>query len=184
MGGFPNRASLVPVVLVVAILGTVAATALGPATGTVSAAASCQYGTCTSSGPGLLTYGVAAIVALLILLIAAALIYYRRRGGTRPPPSAGAGGGAVAAWEGPAGPEAPAPGQVPPTYLEGPGHSSVVAGAAVDGGAAGAEAEPADIDSLIGELDRISGEILKRGPGKKGPPAGDSSDSDSAPTDS
>ncbi|HEV8050010.1 MAG TPA: hypothetical protein VGP88_05405 [Thermoplasmata archaeon] len=179
-----ERSRLVPFALALAILGTVVAGALGPATGTVAAASSCQYGTCTSTGPGLLTYGVAAIVALIILLIAAALIYYRRRGGSQPPPSSGAGG--VAAWEGPGGPESPAPGEVTPEYIEGPGDTAVaagVAGAAV-GGAVAAEAEPADIDSLMGELDRISGEILKRGPGKKGPGTAGGGDADSAPADS
>jgi hypothetical protein len=184
MGRFPNRATLVPFALAAAILATVVAAALGPATGTVAAAASCQYGTCTMSGPGLLTYGVAAIVALIILLIAAALIYYRRRGGGRAPPSSG--GGAVTAWDGPGGPESPAPGEATPSYLEGPTDTGVeaAAGGAAVGAAAGAaaEGEPADIDSLMGELDRISGEILKRGPGKKGPPPS-GGDADIAPSD-
>jgi hypothetical protein len=186
MAKLPNRTTLVPFALALAILATVVAGALGPASGTVSAASSCQYGTCTSSGPGLLTYGVAAIVALIILLIAAALIYYRRRGGGRAPPAAA--GGAVAAWEGPTGPESPAPGEVTPSYMEGPDDRGYEEGAAPAAGAAtgaaAAEAEPADIDSLMGELDRISGEILKRGPGKKGPPTGGAGGGDSAPADS
>jgi hypothetical protein len=179
-----DRASLVPYAFALAILGLVVAAALGPATGTVAAAATCQYGTCASNGPGLLTYGVGAIVALIILLIAAAIIYQRRRGGGSIPPAAG--GGAVAAWSGPTGPESPAPAEAPPPYIEGPEDAAVAIGAgAVAGGAvagaAAADAEPADIDSLMGELDRISGEILKRGPGKKGPPSGGGDAESSAP---
>jgi hypothetical protein len=181
MAKLPNRATLVPLAFSLAILAAVLAAALGPATGMVAASSSCQYGTCTSNGPGLLTYGVGAIVALIILLIAAAVIYQRRRGGGGSPPAAG--GGAVAAWSGTTGPESPAAGEAAP-YMEGP--EDVAAGAAVGAGAGAAaadasEAQPADIDSLMGELDKISGEILKRGPGKKGPPSGGAGDA--APAD-
>jgi hypothetical protein len=154
------------------MLAVILAAALGPATGTVSAAASCQYGTCGNSGPSALTWGLGALLAAVILLVALAFILQRRRG---PPPAAGAGG--VAAWSGTT-PESPAPAETPP-YVETPDDvgaglaGAEVAGAAGAGAAVGAAAaEPGDIDSLMGELDRISGEILKRGPGKKGPPGG------------
>jgi hypothetical protein len=54
------------------------------------------------------------------------------------------------------------------------GGGVAIAGAAAGGAAAGAAGEeaPGDIDSLMGELDRISGEILQRGPGKKPPTGG------------
>ena len=167
-----GRPSLVPVVLAVAMLAVVAAAALGPATGTVAAASSCQYGTCSSSTPSALTWGIGALLAAVILLVAVAVILQRRRGGS--PPSGG-----VAPWTG-AGPESPAAAETAP-YLETPDDIGTMpggaeaAGAGVAAGAAGAAAaEPGDIDSLMGELDRISGEILKRGPGKKGPPTGGS----------
>ncbi|MCI4325454.1 MAG: hypothetical protein L3K00_06205 [Thermoplasmata archaeon] len=164
-----GRPSAVPLVLALAMLAVVLAAALGPATGVVSASASCQYGTCPSSGPSALTWGLGALLAAVILIVAIAIILQRRRGG---PPSAGGGAG-VAAWSGTS-PESPAPAEAPP-YLETPDDVGAATGAAVAGGAAaGAAAEPGDIDSLMGELDRISGEILKRGPGKKGPPSGGS----------
>ncbi len=74
--------------------------------------------------------------------------------------------------------------------MEGPEDAVAAAGAGAavgaGAGAAAAEAEPADIDSLMGELDRISGEILKRGPGKKGPPSagGGGGDADAPAADS
>jgi hypothetical protein len=179
----PTRASVVPLAFAVAILSVILAAALGPATGTVQAASSCQYGTCTNNGPGLLTYGVGVLLAIIILLIAAAVIYQRRRGGGGGSPPA-SGGDAVAAWNGPpGGPQSP-PAAETPSYIEGPGDvaAGAAAGAAVGAGAA-AEAEPADIDSLMGELDRISGEILKRGPGKKGPGSPGDADPDVAPPD-
>lgn len=172
-----GRPTLVPIVLAGAMLAVVVAAALGPATGTVAAAANCQYGTCPSSGPSALTWGIGALLAAVILLVALAVILQRRRGGGSPP------SGSVTPWSGTA-PESPAPAEAPP-YLESPDDvGTTVAGGAAAGGASGAAAssEPADIDSLMGELDRISGEILKRGPGKKGPPSG-GSDADSSASD-
>jgi hypothetical protein len=162
-----GRPAIVPMLLALGMLAVVVAAALGPATGTVAASSSCQYGTCSSGSPSALTWGIGALLAAVILLIALAVILQRRRGGS--PPSGG-----VAPWTG-AGPESPAAAESAP-YLETPddvGTAAAGAGAAGAGAAAGAVAsEPGDIDSLMGELDRISGEILKRGPGKKGPPSG------------
>jgi hypothetical protein len=164
----PHRANVVPVVLAVAMIAVVAAAALGPATGTVSAASSCPYGTCSSSGPGLLTWAIGGLIALVILLIAAALIFQRRR---QKPPTSGVTGWDEPTSGGAGGPESPAPAESAP-YVETPDDIGTMGGGvAVAGGAAAAGSEaPGDIDSLMGELDRISGEILKRGPGKKGPP--------------
>ncbi|MCI4333333.1 MAG: hypothetical protein L3K01_06395 [Thermoplasmata archaeon] len=161
-----GRPPLVPVALAVAMLAVVLAAALGPATGTVAAAASCQYGTCPSSGPSALTWGIGALLAAVILIVALAVILQRRRGG---PPSSG---GSVTPWSGGAA-ESPAPAEAPP-YMENPDDVGVAAAGAGAAAGAAAGSEPGDIDSLMGELDRISGEILKRGPGKKGPPTGDS----------
>ena len=160
------------------MLATVAAAALGPATGTVSAANSCPYGTCTSSGPGALTWAIGGILAAIILLIAAAVIFQRRKA-NRPPP------GGLSGWNEPTPPggaESPAAAEAAP-YLESPEDVGTMGGgvAVAGGAAAGAGGEaPGDIDSLMGELDRISGEILKRGPGKKGPPT--TSDDESGPS--
>jgi hypothetical protein len=169
-----GRPSVVPILLALGMLAVVLAAALGPATGTVAASANCTYGTCPDNGPSALTWGLGALLAAVILIVALAIILQRRRG----PPPAAAGG--VAPWAGTP-PESPAPAEAPP-YMETPDD---VAAAAVVGGAAvgaAAAAEPGDIDSLMGELDRISGEILKRGPGKKGPPTG-GSEADEAAAD-
>jgi len=166
------------------MLAVVIAAGLFPNTGTVQAQSSCPYGGCTTSS-AIPTWELVSILVLIIAAaIAAALILLRRRR----PPSAPA---PVQPWtEGPsagAGPAAGAPGGAPPPYIETPedvGHppptvspaAGAAAGAAVAAPAA-AEGEP-DIDSLMAELDKISGEILKKPP-KKGagkstePPAQD-----------
>jgi hypothetical protein len=176
-----RRPSVGALALAVAMFSVVALAAFGPATGVVAASSSCTYGTCTDSGPGPLTYALGIILAAIILLIAAAVIFQRRRGSQ--PPSGG-----VAAWSGGATPpgasgpaESPAAGETAP-YMESAedvgtmgGGVAIAGGAAAAGAAAGAAASeeaPGDIDSLMGELDRISGEILQRGPGKKPPTGG------------
>ncbi|MGA7922403.1 MAG: hypothetical protein WCA77_00280, partial [Thermoplasmata archaeon] len=84
-----------------------------------------------------------------------------------------AGGAAVGAAAG----TGASPSPEPPAYVEGPedfsGPAPEVPAAAAAGGAAGtaagaaaAEGGEADIDSLMKELDRISTEILKKGPPK------------------
>jgi hypothetical protein len=76
--------------------------------------------------------------------------------------------------EAPSIPPAPAPAPVPPA----PAAAVPAAAAAASAPAAGEEAEP-DIDSLMAELEKISGEILKQKPKKRnGPPSsGDTDDS-------
>jgi len=159
---------IVPIALGIAMLAVVLAAGLFPNTGTVRADTSCPYGGCATTS----TIPTWELVSILVLIaagaIAAALFLMRRR---RPPPSA-----PVQAWQ-----EAPPAAGGAPAYLESPediGHTppsvapgtmavggAAVGGAAV-GGAAAAGAEP-DIDSLMAELDKISGEILKK-PSKKG----------------
>lgn len=156
------------------MLAVVVAAGLFPNAGTVRADTNCPYGGCSTSSALPLWELTSILVIIAAVAIAAALILLRRR---RPPttpvqawkqaPPAGAG----TAVEGPAGPTAP--------YIETPedvGHAPppvpatrVAAGAAVAAPAA-AEGEP-DIDSLMAELDRISGEILKK-PSKKGASTG------------
>jgi hypothetical protein len=147
------------------MLAVVLAAGLFPNTGTVRADTSCPYGGCTTTS----TIPTWELVSILVLIaagaIAAALFLMRRR---RPPP-----GAPVQAWqEGPSTAAAAAPayletpedvGHAPPSVS--PGVGPAIGGAAV-GGAAAAQAEP-DIDSLMAELDKISGEILKK-PSKKG----------------
>jgi hypothetical protein len=173
------------------MLAVVVAAGLSPNVGVVQAQTNGQYNQSPSSGLALWEYAAIAAVAIAALLALALLLMRRRR---RPPPAAPA--PPMQAWEGgPAGgaaapppppAAAPSPPPAPPAYLETPedvGHAppavpvskeaavaGAAAGAAGTGAAAGAAGEP-DIDSLMAELDKISGEILKRAPKKGTPPA-------------
>jgi hypothetical protein len=165
---------IVPAALGTAMLAILIAAALSPNTGAIPAQSNCQYN-CTASTPAFPWWIVAVVVAVVVVALVALLFVMR---GRRPPTS----GSSLQPWAGgpqpPAGASPPTPPAAAPAYLETAadiGHAppavSVGAGAAA-GGAAGAaagaatEGEP-DIDSLMAELDKISGEILKRAP-KKG----------------
>ena len=162
------------------MLAVVLAAGLFPNVGTVQAKTSCPYGVCpSSSSSGIPAWEIAAILIIIIAgVIAATLFLMRRR---RPPPATSVAGGTAGPAEG----AGPAGGAAAPPYLETAedvGHAppSVippgVVGAAGAAGAAGATAGAgagSDIDSLMAELDKISGEILKKPP-KKGPGAKDS----------
>jgi hypothetical protein len=153
------------------MLAVIVAAGLFPNTGTVRADAACPYGGCGTSSSLPTWELVSILVAIAAAAIAVALLVMNRR--RRPPP-----GGPVQAWQGappagaaPTGPAGPTPpyvetpedvGQAPPAVS--PGKAAAVAG--VVAAPAAAEAEP-DIDSLMAELDKISGEILKKPP-KKG----------------
>lgn len=164
---------IIPVALGVAMVGVIVAVALSPNTGAVPAQSSCQYNQCVG-GTGLPWWAFAAIVILILVALAAALILLRRRrtpprGGLKPAdipsgPTAGASGGATP------------PPSTRPAYLETPDDvggalpavtapavsGSVAATAAGAGAGAAAAGDEPDIDSLMAELDKISGEILKR----------------------
>jgi hypothetical protein len=160
---------VVPVALGVGMLVVILAAALAPNTGAIPAQSNCQYGACSSSTTPF-PYWIIGVIAVLVAAALIALLLFTRR--RRPPastapeawagPAAGAGAGAAAA------PPAP-PGGASAEYIETDtdvGQSLPPVGAAAAGGAAAgaaAEEEP-DIDSLMAELDKISGEILKRAP--------------------
>jgi hypothetical protein len=179
---------IAPVVLGVAMLAIVIAAAFTPNFGTVSAQSSTPYNQPASSPSGLSTYawlGIAAVIIIAALLLALFLMS-RRRG--RPTPPAGARG--AEPWEG--GAPSTGPGSSPaggppgpsPAYLETPEDvgsapppvSAPAAGAAAGAGAGAPKEEEADIDSLMAELDKISGEILKRAPKKGSEPPTDEAD--------
>jgi len=168
--------SIVPAVLGGGLLALLIAAALTPNTGLVAASSNCGvYNNCPASSPAFPWWVVAAVVLIVAAALIAALLLMRRR---RPPASAPP----MQAWKDT--PPVPPPGAAPPSgggaapYLETPedvGHAppdvaavgaAGAAGAGAGAAAAGAEGEP-DIDSLMAELDKISGEILKRPP-KKG----------------
>ena len=176
---------VVPLTLGAAMLAVVVAAALSPNLGAVPAQTNTQYTSQTSQG--LSTWVIAAIAGVVIVaaLALVLLLFMRRR---RPPPAAAPvqpweGGGAAPGGAPPAPPAPPPPPPAPPValpaYLETPedvGQAPppvpprpVVGAGAAGAAAAGAAAEEAepDIDSLMAELDKISGEILKRAP-KKG----------------
>jgi LPXTG-motif cell wall-anchored protein len=168
-------------------LGAVAAVvliALLPNTGLLVAQSAAQYGqSAPAAGAG--TPWLVVLAVLALIAIALAILLFRRRS-PRPPPepvesasvSPGTGGGP----SGPAAAEdtfgapdaaiASAAVAVPAgaAYLEGPDDVGASLPAAVPvtvpPAAGGAEGE-ADIDSLMKELDKISGEILKKGPADK-----------------
>lgn len=165
--------TVIPSTLAVAMLAVVISAALAPNTGAVPAQSSCQYGNCAQ--PQTISpyvYAAIGVVVVLAALLATLFLMRRRRGG-----------GAARFAEAPPPPPPPPPeGEVysegmeglppvQPEYMEPP--VEAVAGAEVlppAGPPPGAG--EADIDSLMDELDKISGEILKKGPAKKEPPTG------------
>ena len=168
---------VIPAVVGTLLLGVIVLAGLLPNTGTVQAQSSCPYGGCTTSA-AIPAWEIASILALLAaVVVAAALVVLRRRHTPRAGPPAAA--GALQPWqEGPPAGAAAAPSAAPVAaapYLEGPedvGHTPPTL-PPPSAGATGPAAAPAaaegggDIDSLMAELDRISGEILKKSP-KKG----------------
>jgi hypothetical protein len=185
---------LVPIALGAGMLGTVIAAGLAPTIGAVAAQSNCQYSQCPAGGSTPFPWWIVGVVLVVVILAAIlGVLLFRRRPPSSPsapeawepptgatgagpvppsaPPSAApiaavAGVGAVGAGAAAASPAAPPAAN----YVEGPEDVGqglpVVAGAAAAGAAAGAVAasqEP-DIDSLMAELDKISGEILKKAP--------------------
>lgn len=175
----PKNHPAIPVALSAGMVLIVVLAALLPNTGVVAAQSNCQYSSCTTTSGGgspIIWYAALGLL-LLVAAVLGALLYLRRRrggGGSGPvEPWTGTDAGATAA-------AAPASGEVEPplmpsetptvppgaggaAYLEGPedvGAAPVAPPVAAASPAAGGEA---DIDSLMQELDKISGEILKRG---------------------
>ena len=187
----PNkrRYRIVPALMGAFLLGTIVVGGIAANTGAIAASSNCgAYQQCPASSSPFPWWIVAVVVLIVAGALIAALVVMRRR---RPPPGSGA--EPMQPWEDQA--PAAAPGTPPPpgaatpaSYVETPedvgqappGTPSggippvgAATGAAMGGAAAaGAEGEP-DIDSLMAELDKISGEILKRTPKKPGD--GDSS---------
>lgn len=177
-----NQRSLVPLVLGIGMLIVLVAAALTPNTGALPAQTNCPYGVCPpSSNNNLLWEGVlGGLIVVAGALLAILLLRRRRRAqpaaGPVEPWEGGAGGAAVAAAPAAPGP-APPPGAA---YIEGPedvGQSIPVAPPAAPASPEGAEG---DIDSLMKELDKISGEILKRSGPKSPPEGGDEAGADKA----
>jgi hypothetical protein len=186
-----TRRRIVPVSLGIAMLAVVVVAALVPNAGAVPAASNCPYGNCPPSTTSFPAWEIASIGAIIVLgLLVGLFVLMRRR--RQPPPEGmaaegGAGGappsGAMHSGPSPSYPEegtasayveTPEDVASPPPDLAAP---VVGATGAAAGAGAAAESEP-DIDSLMAELDKISGEILKRTP-KKGSPAPTDDDPDS-----
>lgn len=179
-----NHRRAAPLLAGIALLAILVTAGLLPNTGALPASASCPYGNCSTTNTSPVPVWLYAVLALLLVVAGVLAIFLLRR--RRSPPSEGP----VAAWSGetgasagPTGPSGPTPEEgvaagapAGAAYLEGPediGHAPPVPPAP-----AAAKGEE-DIDSLMKELDKISGEILKRGPpGKKPdePPAASSDD--------
>ncbi|MCI4334295.1 MAG: hypothetical protein L3K04_01475 [Thermoplasmata archaeon] len=181
---------VLPGLLAAGMLAVLLTLALAPATGAVRADSSCQYGNCSSPSNGVPVWAWGAVGGLLflIILLMAVLVFRHRRRGSSPPSTAVPPDAGVAATMGPedGGPEAPYDAMGPagaaavpaaaPAYLETEDDvaapPTVMPSAAVPTPppAAGVGGEEPNIDSLMDELDRISGEILKKEPKGKGPP--------------
>jgi hypothetical protein len=173
-----DRSTVTSVVGLLVIAGVVLL-ALVPNTGAISASGTCTYGSCPATTPTtpLSWYILLAVLVVVALALGIVLLMRRRRPPTSP--------SSVEPWSGPtvaaAGAPAAAEGSMPtdggPTadYIETDSdvaqpHPEVPPGAAAGAAAAGAAEGGGDIDSLMQELDKISGEILQRGKPKT-PPA-------------
>jgi hypothetical protein len=183
-----------PSLLAVGMLVLLLVVALAPETGALPAQSDCQYGNCSTASNTTPLWAWAAVGLFLLLLaalVAILLVRHRRRGGggasSQPPPEAtfspqvgtppappegsAVPAAAVAAPAGVAAAAAPAyletedDVSAPPTVMPAAAPAPAPAAAAPEGG------EEPNIDSLMDELDRISGEILKKEPKGKGPPS-------------
>jgi hypothetical protein len=184
------------------LLVLVISAALLPNLGLVAAQSTCMYGTCPASTSYTPYYAALAVLAIVAVGLGLLLLMRRRGGGGSPgplteaEPATGAPGGPsgpsagdaadMAVGAGAVGATVAASPTVPPgaggaEYLEGPEDvgaglpaAAAAAGAGAAAGTAAAQGGNEDIDSLMQELDKISGEILKRPPGKKdGAPSSD-----------
>lgn len=160
---------VIPATLSGAMLLVILAAALAPNTGAISADSSCQYGNCTQSNPGIPIWLWGAIGGIILAAVLAAvfLLYFRRRRGgastagrieSEMGPTAGAAAGTEAAEM--------------PAYMETEsdiGAAPAVLPPAGAGAPAPAAGEEPNIDSLMDELDRISGEMQKKESRPRGP---------------
>jgi hypothetical protein len=172
---------VIPAVLSGGMLVVIVAAALAPNTGAIPAQSSCQYGNCGAGSSGIPLWLWATIggVILAAILAAVFLLYFRRRGG------GAAGRGRLETEVGPAG----GGGAAPPGAMEVPEYvetesdvgvaPTVLPPAAPAGGAPPAEGAPGEpnIDSLMDELDRISGEMQKKDARTRPPPPEESDES-------
>lgn len=174
---------LVPAALGSTMLFVILAAALTPDFGTVAAQSSCPYGNCTSgSGSSFpwISVFVALAVILAAIILAMIVIYYRRR---NPPPPHGAGSAGAGGSAGGGAPPPPATGtsgteeaaSSSPTYAEAaryfgittPGAEVIHARGSGDwietsAYTRGPTDVGAELDSIMAEIEQISGEILKR----------------------
>ncbi|MCI4318082.1 MAG: hypothetical protein L3J96_06035, partial [Thermoplasmata archaeon] len=186
-----TRRPLAPYLVAGALLAVLIASAFVPNNG-ASAQTTCPYGSCPglTAGAGNNTWEVLLILLVVVAVVLGLLVMRGRRrqsaGGLTPyeeppglsgdvgPASEAVPFGAGAAVAGSPYVEGPEDvGATPPSIDD-----AAAAGAVGAAGGAAAAGGEADIDSLMQELDKISGEILQRGtPGKKGgsatPPEGE-----------
>jgi hypothetical protein len=172
-----QRGRMVPLSLALAMLAIIVAAGLTPNANAVQAQSNCTYSQCVASTPFPIWVVAGAVVAVVIALLAALLLLRRRRreppppppvveeslGAPPPPPEAGP----IAPWEGPATLPPPVAGPIEPGWEEG----------------APAEPPPAkgDIDSLLEELNKISGEMSKTAPKKQPPRTSEDLDDEERP---
>jgi hypothetical protein len=169
MAASPGKKHAVPIALGLGMLGILIAAGLSPNTGAAPAQTTCPYGVCPTSSNGIAPWEIALVVILLLLAALIAVLILRRRNRGGPPgeevaggvPPAGAGGPGMTPLEPP----------IIAPYVELPEDIGTPPVAPPPPPVAPVPEGEGDIDSLLKELDNISGEILKRGaPGKALPP--------------
>lgn len=148
MPAFSIPKPIVPTVLGLAMLAVVVAAALAPNTGAVAASSNCQYNDCTQQSSTFPWVWVGAALAIVAAGLITLLLLRRRRGGESEPEGGRLPPGGSEPASAPTEPEAPATG---PVYDEGlpdqpPAEETSLPPASED------------IDSLMNELDKISGE--------------------------
>jgi hypothetical protein len=173
---------LIPFALGSTMLFVILTAALTPDFGTVAAQSSCPYGNCTS-GSGSSFPWISVFVALAVILAAIILallaIYYRRRtppppqpagpavaggteGGSTPPPPAGTNGTEEAASSSPTYAEAARYFGITGSGVEAVQTRNPISWMGTSAHAHGPTDVGAELDSIMAEIEQISGEILKR----------------------
>ncbi|MFZ1023916.1 MAG: hypothetical protein WAN87_07260 [Thermoplasmata archaeon] len=174
---------LLPILLGSTMLFVILAAALTPNFGSVAAQSNCPYGNCTSgSGSSFpwISVFVALAVILAAIILALLVIYYRRR---NPPPPQAAGPAGVGGAGGSGSPPPPSTGTIgidegvssSPSYAEAARYFGITpagtqavqpdASSSWSGNPGYPEGRVnvgAELDSILAEIEQISGEILKR----------------------
>jgi hypothetical protein len=175
--------NLVSAAFVTTLLFVIIAAALTPNLGTVAAQSSCPYGNCTSGSSSpfpWVSVFVAIAVILAAIILAMIVIYFRRRnppppkavdgatvGGSGsdtspPPPTTGTSGTEQSVNAGPTFAEAARYFGISPVGVEGDQAQGTPSWVGTPSYAENPVDVGAELDSILAEIEQISGEIIKR----------------------